>query len=135
MAGIIVTKQNLMAKLVSAFSILMLLIFIVGCGDSSTKSEVDAANVVTFVQDSESCFPGVTINKAIAGLLAVMQNKGSYIEIVGWSQDYTSGGKQDVWFKVKTDDELSTFHWVITPDGKLHAANALAQKVTKSPAN
>jgi hypothetical protein len=51
--------------------------------------------------------------------------------IQGWTQDYRSGGTHDVWFKVKVNDSLSEFHWVISPDGIIHSANELAQNVTK----
>jgi len=120
-----------MQKLITVFFVMILIICIVGCGEDKPRLKVDTSEVIKYVQDSESSFPGVNISTAISGLLSVMKKRGAYVDILGWSQEYRLGGIQDVWFKVKTDDELSTFHWVITPDGKLNPANDLSRKVTK----
>jgi len=53
------------------------------------------------------------------------------VKIIGWSQDYKSGGTHDVWFKVKTDGELSEFHWKINPDGTIIPINSLARNISK----
>jgi len=110
---------------------LILSILLAGCSSNEPSSRVSAAHVVQIVQDSESTYPGVKTADAIAGLLKIMQSRGGFIDIAGWSQDFRSGGTHDVWFKVKTDGELSEFHWVITPDGMINPANELARSVTK----
>lgn len=97
---------------------------------SEASSKVSAAAVVQVVQSSKSTYPGVSTTDAIAGLLKTLRSRGRFVDIVGWSQEYRSGGTQDVWFKVKIDDSLSEFHWVITPDGMINPANKLTQNVT-----
>lgn len=114
------------------FTFLALMIFFVSCESSGPVGKVSAADAIRVVQESESTFPGTSTTKAIAGLFTVVQNRGGYIQIVGWSQDYRSGGTHDVWFKAKENDKPVEFHWVIDPDGSIHPANALAQNVTKA---
>jgi len=110
---------------------IIMLVFFSACSANEPSSKVSAADAIKVIQQSESNYSGVTTTDAIAGLLKIKQSQGGFVDIVGWSQDYRSGGTHDVWFKVKTNDSLSEFHWVITPDGMINPANKLAQNVTK----
>lgn len=92
--------------------------------------KVKSDDAVKVIQDSKSVFDGTSTSKAIAGLLSILDRRGRYVEIIGWSQNYRSGGTHDVWFKVKVNDALSEYHWVIDPDGTINPANQLAQSVT-----
>lgn len=93
---------------------------------------INPADVIKSVQNYESSYPGVTVTKAIAGLLTVIEARGRFIDVIGWTQDYRPGGTYDVWLKVKVDDDPSEFHWVVTPDGVIHPVNKLARNVSKA---
>lgn len=113
------------------YFILVCVFILSACTPGGQSGKISAAEVVGIVQKAESTYPGVTTSDAIAGLLGVLKNRGGAIDIIGWSQDYRSGGTHDVWFKVKVNDDLSEFHWVVTPDGTITPSNNLAQNVTK----
>jgi len=104
-----------------------------GCGFSeyTEKERGREKAVITLVQNSESTYPGVTTTKAIAGLLGVLEHRGRYIKIVGWSSvKNLKDSSYDVWLTVEVNDEPSKFHWVVK-DNQVMPVNDLAQSVTR----
>lgn len=116
------------------YIIYILLVFIAGC-TSEPSSKVNAADAIDVIKKTESFFPGTSTAEAITGLLNMMKNKGTAVDVIGWSQEYKSGGTHNVFFKVKLNDELSVFQWQIKPDGLVVPANTLALNVTKANAS
>jgi len=113
--------------------IICIFIFLIGCSPSAPAGKVSAADAIKVVQESESTYPGTKTTDAIAGLLKIMKSRGAAVDVIGWSQDYKTGGTHDVWFKVKIDNSISEFHWIIGVDGIITPANKIAQNVTKAP--
>lgn len=116
------------------YIVYILLIFVMGCS-SEPSGKVNAADAIDVIKKTESSFPGTSTAEAITGLLNMMKNKGAAVDVIGWSQEYKSGGTHDVFFKVKLNGELSVFQWQIKPDGLVIPTNTLALNVTKAIAS
>lgn len=117
-----------MRQAVLIICLILMVSVLIGC---EPPGKVSASDAIKVIQESESTYPGVTTSKAIAGLLQALEARGRFIDVVGWTQEYRSGGTHDVWLKVKVNDDPSEFHWVISSDGTINPANQLAQNVTK----
>ena len=112
-------------------SFMLSLAVLSACSAHDVSEKVKAQDAIRVIQKSASAFPGVNTSDAIAAILKTMQSNGNVIDIVGWTQAYRSGGTHDIWFKVKANDSLSEFHWVISPDGTIKPGNRLTGNVTK----
>ena len=110
----------------------LLVIFLAGCGFSDYRKNLEAREkaAILAVQGSDSIYPEVDTLAAVGKMLQVLELKGRYVKIIGWSCNLDNPKHTEVQLAIKINDNPDTFFKWAIEDNMIKPMNDLAQNIT-----